>query len=102
MIHPTKIEPGIMAYINAELVPQMPLLAGVAFASAAPFVVRAKVNAMLPTISGTELEKDGLIDDAALLAEFKKNMNGKWPVEMFGFNFAEQDLDRLMDYIRRV
>lgn len=101
MITRQKIEEGAQAYVLDALVPRMPTLSGVLFATAAPFVIRAKINQVLPLFDGTELVNGELIDIDKLAADFRRNMSGKWPVEMAGFKFTETDLDELMRYVKR-
>lgn len=101
MVNKQRIEAGALSYVNEVLVPRMPGLTGAAFATAAPFVIRAKLNGFLPLFDGTEIVNGDMVDVEKLYAEFKRNMQGKWPVEMANFTFSENDLDEVYRYVLR-
>lgn len=101
MVHINRVTENIMAFIDDDLVPKMPKLEGVAFAAMAPFVVRAKVTGMLKMANGTELVDGENVNVEAMYREFKAKSQGKWPMELFGFTFREDDLDKLYRYIMR-
>lgn len=101
MVNKQRIEAGALAYVVESLVPRMPTFSGAVFATAAPFVIRAKLNSFLPLFDGTEIVNGDMVDVEKLYAEFKKNMQGKWPVEMASFTFSEHDLDEIYRYVLR-
>lgn len=104
MVNISRIEQNLAAFIDAELVPQMPKLEGIAFAALAPVVIRGKMPKLLTMAQGTEiLSGDGgdNVDVDLLYREFKRAAAGKWPVEMAGFKFYEADLDKLYHYLGR-
>ena len=101
MIAANRIESNAQAYVLEKLVPGMPTVTGAIFATAAPFVIRAKMKQYLPVLTGTEIIDGENIDVDLLYRELKKNMQGKWPVTMAGFTFREMDLDELYQYMMR-
>lgn len=101
MVNIGRLENNIYEYINEELVTRMPALSGALFATAAPFVVRAKIRQYFPLFKDTEIVDGESVDVEALYHEFKRSMSGKFPVEMAGFTFRESDLDELYRYIVR-
>ena len=78
MVHRNRIEENLVAFIDAELAPQM-----------------------LALIQGTELMEGDNIHIDALYRAIKAKSVGKWPIEMAGFKFYEQDLDKLAAYLQR-
>lgn len=101
MINIQRIEQNLVAYIDEDLVPKMPKLEGIAFATMAPFVIRAKLPGYLRMVSGTELVQDDNVDVDRLFQEFRDKARGKWPIEMAGFKFYEDDIDKLYRYLTR-
>lgn len=104
MVNIQRIEQNISAYIDEDLVPKMPKLEGIAFAAMAPFVIRAKLPSFIKLVQGTEIvggEAGDNVDVELLYREFKIKAQGKWPIEMAGFRFGEDDLDKLYRYIVR-
>ena len=101
MVDIKRIEQNLMAYIVEDLVPKMPKLEGVIFATGAPFVVRAKLPRYISMVQGTELANEESVNVDLLYQQLKENCRGKWPFEMAGFKFYEDDLDKLYRYIVR-
>ena len=101
MVNIKRIEQNIVAYVDEDLVPKMPKLEGVIFATAAPFVIRAKLPHYLAMAEGTEIVNDGNVDVDKLFQDFRLKAAGKWPFEIAGFKFYEDDLDKLYRYIVR-
>ena len=101
MIATSRIEQNIAAYVDEELAPQMPKLEGIALAAFAPVYVRAKLPKLLQFAAGTDIVRDNMVDVDALYREFKRAAQGKWPIEMMGFKFYEDDLDKLYRYLQR-
>ena len=101
MVNVKRIEQNISAYIDEDLVPKMPKLEGIAFAAMAPFVIRSKLPGYLRMVSGTELVNDDNVDVDLLFQEFREKAKGKWPLELAGFRFYEDDLDKLYRYLVR-
>ena len=101
MVHINRVTENIAAFVDKELIPQMPKLEGIAFAAMAPFVIKAKIPGLLKLANGTELLDGENIDVDALYHEFKSKAQGKWPIEAFGFIFREDDLDKLYRYLMR-
>lgn len=101
MVNIQRVEQNISAYIADDLLPKMPVLSGAVLATAAPFVIRAKLKQFLPLVVGTELCDGECIDVDLMYRDFKTNMQGKWPIEMAGFKFYEGDLDKLYQYLGR-
>ena len=101
MVNINRLEGNLNAYVLESLVPRMPVLPGVAFATAASFVIRAKMKQYLPLFEGTEVLDGESVNVEALYSELKKNFNGKWPLEMGGFTFKETDLDEIYKYALR-
>ena len=101
MVHINRIIDNVAAFVDEDLVPKMPKLEGIAFAAMTPFVIRSKIPGLLKLAQGTELVDGDNIDIDRLYQEFKAKSAGKWPVEMFGFVFREDDLDKLYRYLQR-
>lgn len=101
MVNIKRIEQNIVAYIDEDLAPQMPKLEGIAFSAMAPFVIRAKLPGLLRIVEGTELVNGENVDVDRLVQEIRAKAAGKWPLEMAGFKFYENDLDKLYHYIVR-
>lgn len=101
MVSVNKVMENVAAFVDEDLVPKMPKLEGIAFAAMAPFVIKSKVPGLLKLVEGTELVDGDKIDVDKLYQEFKIKSQGKWPMEMFGFKFHEDDLDKLYRYLTR-
>jgi hypothetical protein len=101
MVNINRVMENVAAFVDEDLVPKMPKLEGIAFAAMAPFVIRSKVPGLLKLAHGTELVDGENVDVDRLYQEFKMKSAGKWPVEMFGFTFREDDLDKLYRYLVR-
>lgn len=104
MVHISRIEQNIAAFVDEDLVPKMPKLEGIALAAMAPIVVRSKLPSLLRMAQGTEIlsgDNGDNVDVDLLYREYKRAAAGKWPVEMAGFKFYEDDLDKLYRYLQR-
>lgn len=101
MININRVVENMAAYIDEDMVPKMPKLEGIALAAMAPFVIKAKLPGLLKLVEGTELVDGENIDVDKLYQEFKVKAQGKWPVELMGFRFREDDLDKLYRYLVR-
>ena len=101
MVHINRIMENVATYVDDDLVPKMPKLEGIAFAAMAPFVIRSKVPGLLKLANGTELVDGDSVDVERIYREFKSKAQGKWPIEVIGFRFHEDDLDRLYQYLMR-
>jgi hypothetical protein len=101
MVHINRIKENTAAFIDHELVPQMPKLEGIAFAAVAPLVINTKIPGLLKLANGTELVDGENVDVDTLYKEFKSKARDKWPIEAFGFIFREDDLDKLYRYLTR-
>lgn len=101
MVHMNRIMENLAAFIDEDMVPKMPKLEGIALAAMAPFVIKAKIPGLLKLANGTELVDGENIDVDRLYQEFKVKAQGKWPVELMGFRFREDDLDKLYRYLMR-
>ena len=92
MVHVNRIMENAAVFVDSELIPKMPKLEGIAFAAVAPFVLKAKIPGLLKLANGTELVDGENVDLERLYREFKDKSRGKWPIELFGFTFREDDL----------
>lgn len=101
MVHMNRIMENLAAFIDEDMVPKMPKLEGIALAAMSPFVIRSKIPGLLKLVEGTELVDGENIDVDKLNQEFKVKAQGKWPVELMGFRFREDDLDKLYRYLVR-
>lgn len=101
MVNINRVVENMAAYIDEDMVPKMPKLEGIALAAMAPFVIKAKLPGLLKLVEGTELVNGDSVDIERLYQEFKRKSNGKWPVELMGFKFYENDLDTLYRYMMR-
>ena len=101
MVNKNKVMENLAAFVDEDMIPQMPKLEGIAFAAMAPFVIKAKVPGLMRWVEGTELVDGDNIDVEALYRQFKAKAGGKWPVQLMGFTFREEDLDKLYRYLMR-
>ena len=101
MVHISRVMENTATFVDNELVPKMPKLEGIAFAAMAPFVIKAKIPGLLKLANGTELVDGENIDLDRLYHEFKAKAQNKWPIQMLGFTFREDDLDSLYRYLMR-
>jgi hypothetical protein len=101
MVNINRVMENVAAFVDEDLVPKMPKLEGIAFSAMAPFIIKAKVPGLLKLAHGTELVAGDNVDIDLLYREFKSKSAGKWPMEMFGFVFREDDLDKLYRYLQR-
>jgi hypothetical protein len=96
-----RVEQNLLAYVNEDLVPKMPKVEGIAFAAFAPFVIRAKLPAYMRMVQGTELFDGENVNVDKVYQQIKAASAGKWPIEMAGFVFSENDLDKVYHYLVR-
>lgn len=101
MVNIQRIEQQIAAFIDEDLVPKMPKLEGIALAAFAPVYIRAKLPGALKMAQSIGLAEGDNVDVDKVFAEFKGKAQGKWPIELMGFTFYEDDLDKLYRYIVR-
>lgn len=101
MVNIQRIEQNIAAFVDEDLAPKMPKLEGIAFSAFAPMYIRAKLPKLLALADGTGLVDGDNVDVERIFQEFKAKAAGKWPIEMAGFRFYEDDLDKLYRYIVR-
>lgn len=101
MVSMQRVEQNLLAYVNEDLVPKMPKVEGIAFAAFAPFVIRAKLPAYMRMVQGTELFDGENVNVDKVYQQIKSASVGKWPVEMAGFVFSENDLDKIYHYLVR-
>lgn len=101
MIPISRLERNIAAYVAEDMAPKMPKLEGVTLCAFAPFYIRSKMPLVLRYVGGTELCDGENIDVDRAVQEFRASAQGKWPFEIMGFTFYENDLDRLHNYLQR-
>lgn len=97
----SRLEQNLMAFMDADMIPKMPKLEGIALAAIAPLIIRAKLPMLLKMAQGTELMVGENINVDLLYAEFKRAAAGKYPIEIAGFRFDENDIDKLYRYLSR-
>lgn len=97
----SRLEQNLMAFMDADMIPKMPKLEGIALAAIAPLVIRAKLPMLLKITQGTELMVGENINVDLLYTEFKRAAAGKYPIEIAGFRFDENDIDKLYRYLSR-
>ena len=101
MVNVKRLEANIAAFIDDDLAPKMPKLEGIAFSAFAPIYIKSKLPKLLALAADTGLVQGENVDIDKIYQEFKLKAQGKWPVEMAGFTFHEDDLDKLYRYIVR-
>ena len=104
VINISRLERNLMAYMDEDMIPKMPKLEGIALGAIAPLVIRAKLPALLRMAAGTELlsgDNGENVDVELLYKEFKRSAAGKYPLEIAGFRFDENDIDKLYRYLIR-
>lgn len=99
-----RIRRGIMAYVNAEIIPIMDAGKGILVAALAPRVIEANLKKYvhLDWLDGTGLVDGDTVDVDEVYKLVKASSAGKWPVELFGIRFNESDLDKLYRHIMEV
>lgn len=102
MVGLEQIRRGILSYITRELTPLLPTWQGVLIEALAPAVLDAKTKEIL---NGKLLTGSGLVDGATVNVDeiyrtVKVSSQGRWPMEIAGFRFAEADLDKLYRYVK--
>ena len=102
MVGLEQVRRGAMTYVTKELAPLMPTWQGVLVEALAPTIIDAKLRELMnwKLLSGT-----GFVDGATLNVDeiyklLKNTAMGRWPQEIYGFRFAEADMDKLYRYIR--
>ena len=102
MVGYEQIRKGLVNYINRDIVPLAPKALGIGLAAFAPVVAEAKLKELMshPLLAGTGLIDNNTVDIDKVMCLIKPAAEGKWPIEMFGFNFTESDLDKLYRYIK--
>ena len=95
-----EIERGVALFIDREMVPIMPKAKGIAFAAFAPMVVKAKIKEYAPLVQTMGLLDGENINVDEVYRAFKEKAQGKWPIEVLGFKFSEEDLDKLYRTIK--
>lgn len=95
-----QVERGVALFIDREMVPVMPKAKGIAFAAFAPMVVKAKIKEYAPLVQTMGLLDGENINVDEVYRAFKEKAHGKWPIEVLGFKFSEEDLDKLYRTIK--
>lgn len=101
MVHINRLMENAAAFVDEDMIPQMPKLEGIVLAATVPFVLKAKIPALVKMVEGTDLVDGETVNVDLLYREFKAKAAGKWPVELMGFKFREDDLDKLYRYLVR-
>lgn len=104
MVGTEQICRGAMKYVTRELVPLVSTGKGILLEAFAPAVIEANVKKYMSTswLEGTGMIDGNTVDLEAVYKRIKTSASGKWPVEIIGFKFTENDLDKLYNYIREV
>lgn len=87
-------------FVDREMVPALPKAKGIAFAAFAPFLIKAKVQEFTPLVQTMGLLDGENVDIDTIYTALKSKAQGKWPLELLGFNAKEEDLDKLYRYIK--
>lgn len=95
-----QVERGLAAFIDKDMAPLMPKAKGIAFAAFAPMVVKGKIKEFTPMAQSMGLMQDENVDVDLLYKAFKEKAQGKWPIDLLGFKFTEEDLDKLYRTIK--
>ena len=103
MVGYEQIKRGIVNYINRDLAPLAPKALGIGMAAFGPMIVDSKMKQFFANgiLTGTPLMDGNMIDIDEAMRLLKPAAEGKWPIEMFGINFSESDLDKLYNYIMK-
>lgn len=95
-----QVERGVAAFIDKDMAPLMPKAKGIAFAAFAPMVIKTKIKEYAPLAQSLGLMQEENVDVDMLYRAFKEKAQGKWPIDLLGFKFAEADLDKLYRTIK--
>lgn len=93
---------GIVTYINREVAPKAPKALGIGIVAFGPVIVEAKLNQFLTggLLEGTPLQQENTVDVDQVYQLLKPAAAGKWPIELFGIQFYEPDLDKAYRFIK--
>ena len=95
-----QVERGVAAFIDKNMAPLMPKAKGIAFAAFAPMVIKTKIKEYAPLAQSLGLMQEENVDVDMLYRTFKEKAQGKWPIDLMGCKFAEEDLDKLYRTIK--
>lgn len=97
-----QVKKGAAQYIEKHLAPLLPTGVGVALMAFGPLVVESKIDKYLHSdlLAGTSLVDGDTVDIDTMYTKFREKAASKWPLEFFGFKFAEKDLDALYRLIK--
>jgi hypothetical protein len=95
-----QVERGAAAFVDKVMAPLMPKAKGIAFAALAPMVIKAKIKEYAPMAQSLGILEEEHVDIDLLYQAFKEKAQGKWPIDLMGFKFAEEDLDKLYRTIK--
>ena len=97
-----QIRRGAMNYVSRELAPLLGTPKGILLEAFAPAVIESNLRkyAEKDWIAATGFVDGNMVDIDEIYRLIKLSANGKWPIELAGFKFTENDLDKLAKYIR--
>lgn len=97
MIAYEQVKRGVMIYITHHLAPLMPKIQAIGVLAFAPTIMDANIPKLLQAdmLKGTNLVDGTMINVDEVYHLIKGAAAGKYPVELFGFRFTENDLDTL-------
>lgn len=97
-----QLKRGAVRFIVNELAPKLPAWKAIAVEAFAPQVVEAKLGEFFSggILAGTPFVQGEHLNEEEAYRAIKEAASGRWPFELFGFQFSESDLDRLYQYIR--
>ena len=103
MVGYEQIKRGIINYINRDLAPLAPKALGIGMVAFGPTIVESKMKQFFTdgVFVGTPLMDGNMLDVEEAIRLWKPAADGKWPIEMFGINFSESDLDKIYNYIMK-
>ena len=104
MVTYEQVRQGVVTYITNHLAPLMPKVQAIGVLAFAPTIIDAHLPKLLQTdlLKGTNLVDGTNIDIDEVYRLVKAAAVGKYPVELFGFRFTENDLDTLYKCIMEV
>lgn len=97
-----QIRKGVVTYMAKELAPLAPKMLAISMMAFAPVVIDAKMKQLFESglFSGTALMDGNSVDLEEAMRLFKSAAEGRWPISVAGFDFSENDLDKLYRYIK--
>lgn len=97
-----QVKKGAVQFVEKHLAPLLPTGVSVALMAFGPIVIESKIDKYIRSdwLADTPLVDGENIDIDTMYTRYREKASNKWPLELFGFKFAERDLDTLYRMIK--